>query len=211
MSDDRELSTLYQSSDKPQPPAALDKTIRAAAHKAVEPKRSHAPQWLGGIAASIVTALLITQMMPTVEQEAEVSVEHYNMRQPASDALAPGLELHEEAIPQDAKPERAKTDKQTMQEKAELKRSPVRNKAAAQDEADSISSSEPVEKPTSRTLLTPSVTSSSPENELQAIIDLLDADRIIEAKQKLDNFRNSYPEADIPETITRRLEASDPG
>jgi len=67
MSDDRELSALYQSAEKPQTSAALDKTIRAAARREAKPGRSHASQWFGGIAASLFAALLVTQLIPIEE------------------------------------------------------------------------------------------------------------------------------------------------
>ncbi len=213
MSDDQDLSALYQSADKPQPPATLDETIRDAAHKAVKSKRSHAPQWLGGIAASLIAALLITQLLPTVEQAA-VSTMPDNIPSPAADLAAPRLELREAApaaaapksAPQKSKPERTRTDNQIMQEKIEMKRSQARKKASVRDEADAILLSEPMEKEAREALSTPVIIPSPPDTELQAIIDLLDAGKTSEAKQQLDDFRNRYPEADIPETITRRLQ-----
>ena len=217
MSDDQDLSALYQSADKPQPPAALDETVRAAAHQAVKPKRSHTPQWLGGIAASLIAALLITQLMPTVEQEADISIRQHDMRLPATDAVEPGLELREAApaaaapksAPLESKPDRARTGDQIMLEKSELKRSRPSKKAAAQDEADAILSSEPVEEEVRGALSIPVVVPTSAETELQNIIDLLDAGRLREAEQRLDDFRQRYPEVEIPETLTRRLEPSD--
>jgi len=217
MSDDQDLSALYQSADKPQPPAALDETVRAAAHQAVKPKRSHTPQWLGGIAASLIAALLITQLMLTVEQEADISIRQHDMRLPATDAVEPGLELREAApaaaapksAPLESKPDRARTGDQIMLEKSELKRSRPSKKAAAQDEADAILSSEPVEEEVRGALSIPVVVPTSAETELQNIIDLLDAGRLREAEQRLDDFRQRYPEVEIPETLTRRLEPSD--
>ena len=217
MSDDRDLSALYQSADKPQPPAALDETVRAAAHQAVKPKRSHAPQWLGGIAASLIAALLITQLMPTVEQEADISIRQRDMRLPATDAVEPGLELREAApaaaapksAPLESKPDRARTGNLIMLEKSELKRSQPPEKAAVRDEADAILSSEPMEEEARGALSTPVVIPTSAETELKNIIDLLDAGRLREAAQRLDDFRKRYPEVEIPETLTRRLEPSD--
>lgn len=204
MSDDRDLSALYQSADKPQPPAMLDKSIRAAARKALRPKRSSAPQWLGGIAASLIAALLITQMMPTVEQEAEILTVPDNIAHPAADLAAPGPELREAApavtapdsAPQKSIPERARTGNQQTQ---------VRKKSSARDEADAVLSSEPLEKEVPGALSTPLSTSTQPGTELQAIADLLDAGKMHEARQRLDDFRKRYPGVDIPETITRRL------
>lgn len=96
-----------------------------------------------------------------------------------------------------------------MLEKSELKRSHPPEKAAARDEADAILSSEPVEEEVRGALSTPVVVPTSAETELQNIIDLLDAGRLREAEQRLDDFRQRYPEVEIPETLTRRLEPSD--
>jgi hypothetical protein len=185
MSDDRELSALYHSADKPQPSATLDVTVRSAAHKAVKPKRSHAPQWLGGIAASLFAALLLTQLLPTVEQEAGISPGLDDAPRPAMDAIAPSRRgLSEDALApatplpaqKKAETERARVRKQVTQEQAEMKRAPAREEAF-------------------------------PEAELQTIIDLLDAGKTREAKQHLDDFRKRYPGVEIPEALTRRLES----
>ena len=204
MSDDQDLSALYQSADKPQPPAVLDESIRAAARKALRPKRSYAPQWLGGIAASLIAALLITQMMPTVQQETEILTMPDNIAHPAADLAAPGPELSEAApaaaasdsAPQKSMPEPARTGNQQTQ---------VRKKSSALDEADAVLSSEPREKEVPGVLSPPLATSTQPGTELQAIADLLDAGKMHEARQRLDDFRKRYPGVDVPETITRRL------
>jgi len=204
MSDDQDLSALYQSADKPQPPAVLDESIRAAARKALRPKRSYAPQWLGGIAASLIAALLITQMMPTVQQETEILTMPDNIAHPAADLAAPGPELREAApaaaasdsAPQKSMPEPARTGNQQTQ---------VRKKSSALDEADAVLSSEPREKEVPGVLSPPLATSTQPGTELQAIADLLDAGKMHEARQRLDDFRKRYPGVDVPETITRRL------
>ncbi len=196
MSDDRDLSTLYRSSDKPQPPAALDAAIREAAHSAVKPKRSHAPQWLGGIAASLIAALLIVQLLPTVEQETGADL-------PATDAVESVIELHEVAptgapsayAPAEAEIERARTSDNIMPKKLEMQQSQTREKAAARKQTDSALSSAPP----------PASEPASREMELQTIINLLNTGRTHEAKQLLDDFRDRYPDADIPESITRRL------
>ena len=217
MSDDRDLSALYQSADKPQPPAALDETVRAAAHQAVKPKRSHAPQWLGGIAASLIAALLITQLLPTVEQEADVSTRQHDMHLPANDGIEAAQESREAApaaaapqsAPLESKPDRARIDNLIILEKSELKRSQQPEKAVARDEADAILSPEPVEEEVRGALSTPVVIDTTAETELQGIIDLLDTGRLREAQQRLDDFRKRYPEVEIPETVTRRLKPSD--
>ena len=217
MSDDRDLSALYQSADKPQPPAALDETIRAAAHQAVKPKRLHAPQWLGGIAASLIAVLLITQLLPTVEQEADVSTRQHDMHLPATDGIEAAQESREAApaaaapqsAPLESKPDRARIDNLIILEKSELKRSQPPEKAVARDEADAILSPEPVEEEVRGALSTPVVIPTTAETELQSIIDLLDTGRLREAQQRLDDFRKRYPEVEIPETVTRRLKPSD--
>jgi hypothetical protein len=213
MSDDRELSALYRSADKPQPSAALDETIRSAAQKAAKPKRSHVPQWLGGIAASIVAALLITQLMPTAEQDAGVSPRLHDAPRPAADAAAPSRVLTEDALPpsapltvqKKAAAERARVGKQLEQEKVEMKREQAHDKGFRMDEYDSVLSAEPVAEE-SRAPAAAQAIPTSPEAELQTIIDLLDAGKTREAEQRLDDFRKRYPGIEIPETITRRLE-----
>jgi len=216
MSDDRDLSALYQSADKPQPPAKLDKAVRAAAHKAVKRKRSHAPQWLGGIAASLFAALLITQMMPVVEQEA-VSTQPGNLPRPAADSVEPGMELREAApaaeapapAPLESKPDRARTGNQFVQEKLEVKQSQVRKKAVAGDEVDALSSPGMMLEDAAGLAVEPKATPTARDTALQTIIDLLDAGKTREAKQQLADFRKRYPEAEVPDSITRRLESSD--
>ena len=214
MSDDRELSALYHSADKPQPPAVLDETVRSAAHQAVKPKRSHAPQWLGGIAASLIAALLITQLLPTVEQEAGVSPELDDAPLPAVDAVAPGRRvLSEDALAptaprparKKAEAERARVGKQVTQEQAEMKRAPAGDKAFTMDEYDSAVPAESVTEEI-RTPALPQAAPMSPETELQTIIDLLDAGKTRAARQHLDDFRKRHPEVEIPEAVTRRLE-----
>lgn len=217
MSDDRDLSALYKSADKPQPPASLDEAIRDAAHKAVKPRRSHTPQWLGGIAASLIAALLVIQLLPTVEQEADISTIPGNIPRPTADFAAPGTQLREaipaaavpKSAPPESKPDRARIGNQILQEKLELKQSQVRKKAAARDETDAVLSSEPMEEEARGARSTPVVIPASPETELQAIIDLLDAGKTHEARQQLDDFHKRYPGVEIPETLTRRLELLD--
>jgi hypothetical protein len=217
MSEDRDLSALYRSADKPQPPAALDAIIRDAAHKAVKPKRSHAPQWLGGIAASLIAALLLTQLLPTLEQEADTSTLPRNIPHPAEDFAAPDLELREAApatvapkpAPTESKTDRARTGNLIMQEKSGLKQSQAHKKATARDEADAIQSSETMEEADHGGLSTPAVVPASLQTELQAIADLLDAGRIREARQQLDHFLKRYPESEIPESLSRRLDSLD--
>ena len=97
---------------------------------------------------------------------------------------------------------------QVMQEKIELQQSPARKKSTARDEADAVLSSEPLDEEVRGALSTPVVVPASPETELQAIIDLLDAGKLPEAEQRLDGFRIRYPEFEIPDTLTRRLEPS---
>jgi hypothetical protein len=215
MSDDRELSALYHSADKPQPPAVLNETIRSAAHKAVKPKRSHAPQWLGGIAASLIAALLITQLLPTAEQEAGVSPRLDDAPRPAMDAIAPSRRgLSEDALAPTAPlpaqkktaTERARASKQLEQEKAGMKPAQARKKAFARDEADSALSAVPMAEEV-RAPAIPQAVPVSPETELQTIIDLLDAGKTREAKQHLDDFRKRYPGVEIPEALTRRLKS----
>lgn len=216
MSDDRDLSALYQSADKPQPPDALDKAVRAAAHKAVKPKRSHAPQWLGGIAASLIAALLITQMMPVVEQEA-VSPLPDNLPRPAADSAAPRMELREAApaatapapAPLESKPDRARTGNQFMREKLEVKPSQAPKKAVARDEADALSSPGIMAEDAAGVAVELTASPTPPDAALKAIIDLLDAGKTREAKQQLAAFRTRYPEAEVPDSITRRLESPD--
>lgn len=183
MSDDRELSSLYHSADKPQPPAALDDTIRSAAHKAVKPKRSHAPQWLGGIAASLITALLVTQLLPTMEQEASLTPESLKVPGPPAESAAPGRMRTKDAL--------SPMMPMATEEKFEAERAPVKKQLTQEgaytlDEADTAI-----------------------PGELQAIIDLLDAGKTHEAGQRLKEFRERYPDTDLPETLTRRLEQLD--
>ncbi len=206
MSDDRDLSALYRSSDKPQPPAALDAAIREAAHSAVKPKRSHAPQWLGGIAASLIAALLIVQLFPTVEQETGADL-------PATDAPESVIELHEAApagapsayAPAEAESGRARTSDHMMPKRLEMQQSLMRDKAAARKQADSAVSSASPGDDADGVSLSPASESASTELELQTIIHLLNTGRTREAKQLLDDFRDRYPDTDIPESITRRL------
>ena len=192
MSDDRELSALYHSADKPQPPTALDETIRSAAHQAIKPKHSHAPQWLGGIAASLIAVLLITQLLPTMEQEANIA--------PGLDN-APRLDMYEEALVPAAPPS---VKKKAEAERARISKQQAPERGLAQDEADAALSSEPMAEEI-RVLIAPQTTSTSPEMELKIITDLLDAEKIHEAKQRLDDFRKRYPDATIPDTITQRI------
>ena len=215
MSDDRELSALYHSADKPQPPAVLDETVRSAAHKAVKPKRSHAPQWLGGIAASLFAALLLTQLLPTVEQEAGISPGLDDAPRPAMDAIAPSRRgLSDDALApatplpaqKKAATERARVRKQVTQEQVGMKPAPVSKKAFARDEADSALSAEPMAEEV-RAPAIPQAVPASPAAELQTIIDLLDTGKTREAKQHLDDFRKRYPGFEIPEALTRRLES----
>ena len=214
MSDDRKLSALYHSADKPQPSAALDESIRSAAQQAVKPKRSHAPQWLGGIAASLIAALLITQLLPTVDQEAGVSPGLHDALRPATDAAAPTSRVLAEdalapsaplAVQKKATAERALVGKQIEQETVEMKRSPAPDKAFMMDESDSVLSAEPGAEENRAPAVLQAIPT-SPETALQTIIDLLDAGKTREARQQLDDFRKRYPGVEIPETLTRRLE-----
>jgi len=217
MSDDRELSDLYRSADQPQPPAALDETIRGVAHRAVKRKRSHAPQWLGGIAASFIAALLITQLLPTAQQEADIAPGLHDAPRPATQAIAPGRIRTEDAAAPATTPaaqkkstaERARAGNQVMQEKAELKQDQESDRAFPLDEYDAVLSAEPVEQEI-RALAIPKAAPVPPETVLQTIIDLLDAGKTVEARQQLDDFRIRYPGVEIPASITRRLEPGIP-
>lgn len=185
MSDDRGLSDLYHSADKVQPPTALDDAIRSAAKKAIKPKRSHTPQWLGGIAASLITALLLTQLMPNLEKETSLSQEMRDAPYPAAERVAPGRVLSEDALMAPSTP--MAVEEKAESEPALMRKQAAPKKALTLDEADAAIPA-----------------------ELQSIIDLLDAGKMREAEQLLDAFRKRYPETEIPEDITRRLKQSSP-
>lgn len=184
MSEDRELSTLYQSAEKPQPSAALDEAIRAAARRETKPERSHAPHWFGGIAASLFAALLVTQLIPVDEQQDAFLLKQTNTpAAPKAKRVVPG------------KPELARSVKPAMRAKsATLEKE--------EKEADSAPSAGAVQMPEVMQLM--AIPPLHPE--LRTIIDLLDAGKTVEAREKLELFRKRYPEERIPDGILKRFE-----
>ena len=72
---DPDLSRLYQSGERPQPPANLDAAIKSAARTNPAPRRSHVVPWLGALAASLFAAVLVVQLYPVAVHEPELSSE----------------------------------------------------------------------------------------------------------------------------------------
>ncbi|VAW72799.1 hypothetical protein MNBD_GAMMA15-741 [hydrothermal vent metagenome] len=222
MSEDRELSALYQSAEKPQPSTALDETIRSAAQREAKPERSHAPQWFGGIAASLFAALLVTQLIPIQEQEDAFLGKQANS--PAAPTDNVGLiESQEAEIPQaaaitetaaTARAQKetktvAKTKRVTPQKsESELARSikPAmrsRSTTLEKDEADAGSLADDVQMPGMMQFM--NIPTLHPE--LQTITDLLDAGKILEAREKLELFKKRHPEERIPDGILKKFSA----
>jgi hypothetical protein len=121
----------------------------------------------------------------------------------SEDALAPTAPLPAQ---KKTETERARVRKQVAQEKAGIKRAPARDKAFTMGESDSAVPAESVMEEL-RAPAIPQAIPTSPEAELQTIIDLLDAGKTREARQHLDDFRKRYPGVEIPEALTRRLKS----
>lgn len=197
MSDDRELSDLYRSTDKPQPSAALDAAIKAAARQPLKSRRSYALQWIGGVAATLFVALLVVQMLPVIEQQAGYdSVMHDAPQAPPA--------AEEARINRPARQESAgAVQSLAPRKKVESKKLRTRPKAFMAEDA---MSERTAEDRVQRQLPAPPLTADS---ELQTISKLLDDGKTDQALTRFKAFRQQYPEHAVSEALVKRLEEAE--
>ena len=195
MSDDRELSDLYQSADKPQPSAALDAVVKAAARQPLKSRRSYALQWIGGVAATVFAALIVVQMLPIVEQQAGYD-SMMNDAPAETPARAEEVQINKPARRESP----AAVQSLAPRKKLESKQLHIQPKSlAAEDDLSRQTAENGMQKQRAASPATA-------ESEMQAISTLLDDGKTGEAVSRLRNFRQRYPDFKIPEALLKRLE-----
>ena len=188
---DPELSRLYQSGERPQPPANLDAAIKSAARTNPAPRRSHVVPWLGALAASLFAAVLVVQLYPVAVHEPELSSERLDA--PMKERAIQSLEER------NSQPMASPALQDSIRQLAPQPASPLRSHRARSAESDTEASAgmaPPAAKQAPATV--------SPESELQAIVQLLDAGDHARARQRLAEFRERYPGFEVPRGIARR-------
>lgn len=99
---DPKLSALYRMTPRDEPPGALDDRILAAARAAAEtPERQTRPRWLpvaGGLAASLLVAVLVVQLLPQSQEPAVVASKEESVKAPASQRALEQGQLNSRAL-----------------------------------------------------------------------------------------------------------------
>jgi hypothetical protein len=205
--EDRALSGLYRSAERPQPPASLDATIKSAARAGPRRRRVHALQWLGGLAASLLAAVLLMQLYPRAIQEPELAggAREAPMREPTAQPLEE-RKARRSVIPEDVSPLAPRMPAPAASLRSEGARD-------AESKADR-GSAEPEASPDRKRELPatkPEEPRGNPDADLQTITGLLDSGDMPRARQRLAEFRARYPGFEIPETVLRRFREAESG
>lgn len=212
--DNQELSALYQRAEKPEPPAALDETIRAAARKSGNHTLQHLTQWLSGIAATVIVGIMVVQLYPIAVNDLEPAetfgVQERERSRPQaerfsdqtakqkSDTVHTPQPAREQTI-QRAAPAAVAPQRELKKEAAPRASMPVlRSKAM---ELDTLSDGD-----TGQDSEVLPETTITPEMELESISVLIEQGKIEQAKKRMTAFRERYPHHEIPDSIINTVQ-----
>lgn len=188
--DAKELEALYRSGRDIEPEPGLDRIIRARAEQAARQGKPQRPaRWLGGLATAAALVLAIgvaLQQSPPEHAELEEAL------QTSAPAPARRAERAEEPAPA--------LQREMLSDRAGQSESDAAVTASRQRAPSPAASFRAEEAPALEVLAEP-----EPDAWLGRIERLIEHDHLHEAREQLDQFRNQFPETEIPQSINQAL------
>ena len=189
-SNPKELEALYRSGSHVEPEPGLDRIIRARAEQAATQGKRHRPaRWLGGLATA--AALVLAIGVALQQGPSEPARMQETLRSPALDAPA---------RPEPAEDLAPTLEREMFSDRSGAAESDVIVTSPRQRAPSPVASFRAEEAPAFEVLAEP-----GPEAWLARIEHLIEHDHLHEAREQLDQFRDQFPETEIPETINQAL------
>lgn len=207
---DPRLSKLYRSTRNAEPGAALDERVLAQARRAARNKRR---RWLLPLSTAAVVMVGLTVTLKMVDQEKHLpTVDDFAVEQEAPARMqerAPAAVQPQSQKPA-APPPELKKEKRLRVAPAEAKSAPEPSHAkpmSAPEVFDTTGIAEEGLAPL-REEAVMGVQGAGPEQWLQAIEQLVEENRLEQAKSALLKFRQAWPDYPIPEKL-QKLESTE--
>jgi hypothetical protein len=205
---DPHISKLYRATRDAEPPSALDAKILEQANRAVRHRRR---RWMLPLSTVAVVMIGLTLTLKMVDMEPRLSSpedfaveEEALMEVPETKSKAPQPMRQERAAPAAAKKEkrmRAAEPVLEMQPQLDMAPSPSREKSLQAPTAPSSTGVAEEGRVLLKEEQASDVEFANPEEWLREIEQMVEADKLEQARVALERFREVYPDYPVPEKL----------